>query len=73
MIGNVGEWCQDWYGPYPSTNVIDPQGTPIGSGRVRRGGYWLLSAQYCRSAQRGNTVPSEAIHYFGFRVVLSLL
>ena len=73
MIGNVGEWCQDWYGPYPSTNVIDPQGPPTGSGRVRRGGYWLLSAQYCRSAQRGNTVPSEAIHYFGFRVVLSLL
>jgi len=73
MIGNVTEWCQDWYGGYPAPNVIDPQGPPAGTSRVRRGGYWLLSAQYCRSAQRAKSVASEASDYFGFRVVLSLL
>lgn len=73
MIGNVMEWCQDWYGDYPMGSVIDPLGPATGSSRIRRGGYWLLPAQNCRSAQRAKGVASEAIQYFGFRVVLSLL
>jgi len=40
MEGNVLEWCQDWYGPYPGGVVTDPQGpasNPQGV-KVIRGG-----------------------------------
>ena len=28
MLGNVWQWCQDWFGPYSSEPAIDPQGPP---------------------------------------------
>src|SRR5438876_4647067 len=48
MIGNVTEWCQDWYGAYPAGSVADPQGPVTGSGRVVRGGFWYAYAWECR-------------------------
>ncbi len=52
MHGNVWEWCQDWYGDYPSGSVTDPAGPSNGSSRVIRGGCFNFSAWYCRSACR---------------------
>ena len=71
MVGNVMEWCQDLYGAYPSGSVVDPQGATTGTLRVRRGGYWLLTGQYCRSAQRGKGIATAALDYYGFRIVLA--
>jgi formylglycine-generating enzyme required for sulfatase activity len=72
MIGNVEEWCQDWYRPYPAGSVTDPQGaTSAAFGRVMRGGAWNLGAVGCRSAVRIYNDPSAIATFFGFRVVLA--
>src|SRR5262245_29137639 len=38
MHGNVWEFCQDFYGDYPTGHVTDPSGPESGTHRVRRGG-----------------------------------
>ncbi|HOX40305.1 MAG TPA: SUMF1/EgtB/PvdO family nonheme iron enzyme [Candidatus Brocadiia bacterium] len=69
MHGNVWEWCQDWYGEYPSGAASDPQGPSSGTSRVLRGGSWYCDANGTRSALRGSYFPSNSGSYCGFRVV----
>ena len=51
MLGNVREWVGDWFGGYPGGTVRDPASPGSGSIRVFRGGSWISSVRYCRSAK----------------------
>jgi formylglycine-generating enzyme required for sulfatase activity len=71
MHGNIGEWCQDWYGPYPEIPQTDPIGPSSGPGRVIRGGSWFSSAKNCRSAARFYWSPQsrDQLNLIGLRLV----
>ena len=72
MHGNVGEWCADWYGDYPSGSVTDPAGPGSGSLRVFRGGSWFNGARACCSANRGRRVPGGRSDDLGLRLARTL-
>ena len=70
MHGNVGEWCQDWYGPYTSESRIDPTGPTEGSDRrVARGGTVLGNIEEVRSAVRAYSWPFSRSALAGVRLL----
>ena len=73
MHGNVFEWCEDYYGDYPSEDVTDPKGPPTGSVRVIRGGCWNYAPKLCRSAFRGRKLEGQHDNTVGFRVCCETL
>lgn len=81
MLGNVMEWCQDWYDYsdagweyYAISPLQDPQGPISGSYRVCRGSYWGHIASSLYVAYRTGYDPG--LHYHdgshGFRLVMEL-
>ena len=69
MHGNVGEWCYDYYGPYPSRGQ-DSVGPKTGEKRVCRGGRWSFVPEKCRSAARNPEDPTKRFIAVGFRLAL---
>ncbi|MCA3271413.1 MAG: formylglycine-generating enzyme family protein [Roseomonas sp.] len=73
MHGNVWEWVEDTYGPYPAVATDSrPQVDGDQSKRVLRGGSWLSNPRNLRSANRNWDFPDSRNYSFGFRVARTL-
>ena len=83
MLGNVCEWCLDWYAASASGAVTEPTG-PVQEDswmpatgaqynhRVMRGGFCTSAASECRSASRLHNTTSTKHLAGGFRVCITL-
>lgn len=72
LSGNLCQWCNDWYQPYPAEAQTDPCNLTKGEHRVVRGGSWGYYNFSQRSADREFQNPNYPGYvYIGFRVVKS--
>ena len=73
-IGNVWEWCADWFSPdyHVTAATHNPVGPPEGSGKVMKGGSYLCHESYCnryRIGARTSNTPDSATTNLSFRCV----
>ncbi|MBI9045991.1 MAG: SUMF1/EgtB/PvdO family nonheme iron enzyme [Anaerolineaceae bacterium] len=73
LSGNVWEWVSDWYGPnyYLESPLENPEGISSGKFRVIRGGSFVDSKWFLRSAVRDGQQPNDTNGSVGFRCALS--
>ncbi len=68
MLGNVSEWCFDYYGDYDLENTVDPAGAVSGHLRINRGGSYIDFGKHLRCAYRSAVNPIDPDQNTGFRI-----
>jgi formylglycine-generating enzyme required for sulfatase activity len=70
MLGNVWEWCEDFYAVdyYKNAPSKDPHSTAEAYYRVSRGGSWRFYPGGCRPALRFRYEPGFRLDNLGFRL-----
>lgn len=69
MLGNVWEWCGDWYANEFKLGSGDPLGPERGYDKVCRGGSWANFANVVIPTHRSKKHPGTKDNNIGFRIV----
>ena len=72
IVGNVFEWCWDYYGKYSPQHQYDRTGPDTGTGRIRRSGAYGSPGYHMRSSLRHGIPLGVALFHMGLRVAKNI-